>query len=52
MDTIPKQGDVVTWNGFSFEILEMDRVRIDKVRITVPETDSGQDDPEKKEKQA
>ena len=51
MDTIPKPGDVVTWNGFSFEILEMDRVRIDKVRITVPETDSGQDDPEKNEKQ-
>lgn len=31
---IPKVGEVVTWNGFEFEIVDMDGPKIDKVMIT------------------
>ncbi|HEY8896920.1 MAG TPA: hemolysin family protein [Niastella sp.] len=31
---IPKAGEVVSWNGFEFEILDMDGPKIDKVLIT------------------
>ena len=31
---IPIVGDNCEWNGLKFEILNMDRARIDKVRIT------------------
>jgi putative hemolysin len=31
---IPKAGEVIAWNGFEFEILDMDGPKIDKVLIT------------------
>ena len=31
---IPKEGEKCNWNGFTFEILDMDRARIDKILIT------------------
>jgi putative hemolysin len=31
---IPKVGEVISWNGFEFEILDMDGPKIDKVLIT------------------
>lgn len=31
---MPKTGDTFTWNGLHFEIVDMDRMRIDKVIVT------------------
>ena len=31
---IPKVGEKIDWNGFSFEVVDMDRTRIDKIMIT------------------
>ncbi len=32
--SIPKTGDVIPWEGFTFEIMDMDGARIDKVLVT------------------
>jgi putative hemolysin len=37
LQTIPNEGDKLTWKGFNFEIMDMDGNRIDKVLITVSE---------------
>ena len=37
MDRIPKAGDVVSADGFTAEVLDMDGNRIDKVLITLKE---------------
>lgn len=37
LQSIPKEGDRLTWKGFDFEIMDMDGNRIDKVLITVSE---------------
>ncbi len=38
LDRIPSQGDAVTWEGWSFEVVDMDGLRIDKLMISaVPE---------------
>ncbi len=37
MERIPKTGDKMQWKGFSFEIVDMDGHRIDKVLVTVSE---------------
>ena len=34
---LPQPGDQVTYNGWVFEVLEMDGRRIDRVMITLPE---------------
>jgi len=34
LDTMPQTGDAFTWNGIQFEIVDMDRMRIDKVMVT------------------
>jgi putative hemolysin len=34
LERIPKTGDTMEWNGFYFEILDMDGHRIDKVLVT------------------
>ena len=31
---IPKVGETYDWNGLHFEVMKMDRARIDKIRIT------------------
>lgn len=36
---IPETGDIVAWNGWSFEIVDMDGHRVDKVLVTAPEPD-------------
>lgn len=33
LKTIPKTGDIVEWNGFKFEIIDMDGMKIDKILI-------------------
>ncbi len=33
MNQIPKTGDIVHWHSFEFEIVDMDRARIDKVLV-------------------
>ena len=35
--TIPNTGETLEWNGFRFEIMDMDRNRIDKVLLTLSE---------------
>ena len=35
---IPKLGEKIEWNKFTFEIVDMDFTRIDKVLVTVKDT--------------
>lgn len=37
LERIPKSGDTMEWRGFSFEIMDMDAQRIDKVLVYVSE---------------
>jgi putative hemolysin len=37
LERIPKTGDTFDWRGFSFEIVDMDGQRIDKLIATIPE---------------
>ncbi len=37
LQRIPRSGDTLEWNGFTFEIMDMDGARIDKVLVTRPE---------------
>lgn len=37
LEHIPKQGETLRWEGFGFEIIDMDGVRIDKILVTVAE---------------
>ncbi len=34
---IPRTGEKMEWKGFSFEVIDMDAQRIDKILVTVPE---------------
>ncbi len=38
---IPATGDVVDWRGWTFEIVDMDGRRIDKVLVTAPQSPQG-----------
>ena len=40
MKKVPAEGDVITWNRFRLEVVDMDRARIDKVAVS--HTDSPQ----------
>ena len=31
---VPSEGDAFTWRGFRLEVVDMDRVRIDKISVT------------------
>jgi len=33
---VPSAADKVVWNGFSFEVVDMDRTRVDKVLVVAP----------------
>ncbi len=37
LERIPKTGDAFDWRGFSFEIIDMDGQRIDKLLVKIPE---------------
>lgn len=37
LEHIPEAGETVEWEGFKFEIMDMDGVRIDKILVTTPE---------------
>ena len=34
LESIPKSGQSVVWNGFKIEVVDMDGVRVDKVLVT------------------
>jgi putative hemolysin len=38
LQKIPKQGDTFEWNGFKFEIADMDSARVDKLLVRKSET--------------
>ena len=38
---IPATGDIVDWRGWTFEIVDMDGRRIDKVLVTAPQSQQG-----------
>lgn len=38
LERIPKTGDKLEWRGFSFEVIDMDNQRIDKVLVYLSET--------------
>ncbi len=38
LERIPKTGDKLEWRGFSFEVIDMDAQRIDKVMVSISET--------------
>ena len=44
LERIPRTGDKMTWKMFSFEIVDMDAQRIDKVLVTI----SSKPEPKKK----
>ena len=39
---IPKAGDHFTWEGWRFEVMDMDRHRVDKVMVTPPTPESAE----------
>ncbi|MDI3321754.1 hemolysin family protein [Pinibacter soli] len=38
LEHIPHTGETVNWQGFKFEIIDMDALRIDKILVTGPQT--------------
>lgn len=36
---VPQSGETMEWNNFAFEVVDMDGARIDKVLVTVPESE-------------
>ena len=42
MKTIPATGDTFNWEGFKFEIIDMDGNRIDKVLLSIPSNENEQ----------
>lgn len=50
LDTIPKPGDTFAWNGFRYEVVDMDGNRVDKVLVTkIPENETAQASDERKD---
>jgi CBS domain containing-hemolysin-like protein len=43
-DRIPEKGDHVSYEGWEFKVVEMDRNRIDKVLVVAPPTTDTQED--------
>ena len=42
---VPQSGETLEWNGFKFEVVDMDGARIDKVLVTAPiAEDNGDED--------
>lgn len=37
LEHIPQTGEIVIWQGFKFEIIDMDALRIDKILVTAPQ---------------
>lgn len=46
---IPKVAEKCHWNGFTFEVVDMDRARIDKILVTREENPEEQQDAPDKE---
>ncbi len=46
---VPRTGDIATWQGWSFEIVDMDKHRIDKVLATRMPDEAPRDDGNRKE---
>jgi len=44
LERIPHAGDKFDWKGFTFEIIDMDGHRIDKILLEVPEGTEDADD--------
>ena len=38
LQNVPQSGETMEWNGFAFEVVDMDGARIDKVLVTMPST--------------
>ncbi|RXK86442.1 hemolysin family protein [Filimonas effusa] len=41
LERIPQTGEKLSWRGFTFEIIDMDALRIDKILVTVEEGTDG-----------
>ena len=41
---VPQSGETMEWNGFAFEVVDMDGARIDKVLVTIPSTSKEEDE--------
>jgi putative hemolysin len=37
LNRIPTEGDIVSWEGYRFEVVDMDAKRVDKILVTPPE---------------
>jgi putative hemolysin len=37
LERIPSAGEIIEWRAFTFEIIDMDGVRIDKILVTIPQ---------------
>jgi putative hemolysin len=38
LERVPETGEVFEWEGFRFEVVDMDSPRVDKVLLTPPES--------------
>lgn len=43
---IPKETDTYVWNEFTFEVMDMDNLRVDKILVTRQETEEKEEDAE------
>lgn len=43
---IPKETDTYVWNEFTFEVMDMDNLRVDKILVTRQETEEKEEDTE------
>jgi putative hemolysin len=37
LNRIPTEGDIVSWEGYRLEVVDMDAKRVDKILVTLPE---------------
>ena len=43
---IPKETDTYVWNEFTFEVMDMDNLRVDKILVTRQEPEEKEEDAE------
>ncbi len=44
LEHIPTEGESINWNGYTFEVVDMDGIRIDKILVTAPPEEKTDED--------
>ena len=45
LDRIPKEADSLEWEGFYFEVVDMDKYRIDRLLVQAPDFNEAESKP-------